>query len=611
LILGAILLASRTPCRAVDTVLESGDRDVTIRLDRTSIGLPARLALRLGAGDFNGDGRDDLAVASRNDAASFLDLIPGGDWPRDGLLTERSSLCFHLPLGSVDAPLPFFADVNGDGRDDLLVQASTGAVSLYWGRADVSGVIDAIGAPPDLRIRVPGLVTSFAAGDVDGDGRADVLFGWSVGHGRAYLLRGRDVFPAEVDVTDPAWATTFIGLDNGVFSGQFGASVALADVNGDGYADVVVSAPLVLSFKGEIDGFFGGPAPFPATWDLNVRPPSFRIQGGQAAAYSRLSAAADWSGDGRVDLLIALTPLESRLIDGSSLAEGTVRVVDATDADLPRISNSSLGEFHVLDFDGDGRTDLLNRGQGTQSRLRAYLSSSGTSFLTEDGGVRINHYSLTGAVGDFDGDGWSDVALGDYAVGATQGDPAQAAIFYGFRPLTEPAATFQSSGGARVRGTFAVNGEPAAMRIVGDVREPPSGLWVPFASERVLLLTGDAGAKEWRVTFRNRRGRESAGVTARWSVTSDGGLHVQRNRVAAGRSAAWDVSTGGGRFTAAVHTPSGGLVRRLADGDRGAGVWTLEWDGRNEAGESAAPGVYVLIVKTDDDVRRVKVLVDP
>jgi flagellar hook assembly protein FlgD len=62
---------------------------------------------------------------------------------------------------------------------------------------------------------------------------------------------------------------------------------------------------------------------------------------------------------------------------------------------------------------------------------------------------------------------------------------------------------------------------------------------------------------------------------------------------------------------AAVHDQSGSLIAGLMDRDLPAGVWPLEWDGKNESGRSVGLGVYYLVVEKDGKTEKRKILVRP
>jgi hypothetical protein len=138
-----------------------------------------------------------------------------------------------------------------------------------------------------------------AAGDVDGDGRADIITGSGAGNTHVKVFSG---------MSQTELRSFF------VFDPQFsgGVFVAGGDVNGDGFADIVVgadagSAPHVKVFDGRTGGLLHSFVPFAATFTGGAR-----------------VAAADLDGDGRHEILVgpgAGTTAQVRVFDGVSLTE--------------------------------------------------------------------------------------------------------------------------------------------------------------------------------------------------------------------------------------------------------------------------------------------------
>ena len=183
----------------------------------------AKLGARVdGGGDFNGDGYDDIIIGaygtnSRKGAAHIIFGGPSHAGSVDvGALGDRG---FSIFGAAADERLGFavasLGDVNGDGFDDMALSvakaangstAKAGAVYVLFGRADGFANIDLSSAtlPSNLVVALRGTSANQelglridAAGDVDGDGRADLLI--SDLNSNNFLVLGK-----ELGATPPA-----------------------------------------------------------------------------------------------------------------------------------------------------------------------------------------------------------------------------------------------------------------------------------------------------------------------------------------------------------------------------------------------------------------------
>ncbi|HKY31747.1 MAG TPA: thrombospondin type 3 repeat-containing protein [Candidatus Polarisedimenticolia bacterium] len=224
-----------------------------------------------GAGDVNGDGFDDLVVGAPGYITSFFGegrafLYLGG---ASGLAVSSA---WSPPGGQGDlrfgASVAGAGDIDGDGYDDLVI----GAPEYDNGEADEGAVFVFMGSPsgpaetPSLVLEGNQAGANFGAsvsgaGDVNGDGLADVIVGapffdnGEADEGRAYVHLGT---PAGLDPV-PAWV-----VESNQASARLGVSVASAgDFNADGVADVVVGATGydgVLTDEGRVYVHLGGPS---------------------------------------------------------------------------------------------------------------------------------------------------------------------------------------------------------------------------------------------------------------------------------------------------------------------------------------------------------------
>jgi flagellar hook assembly protein FlgD len=139
------------------------------------------------------------------------------------------------------------------------------------------------------------------------------------------------------------------------------------------------------------------------------------------------------------------------------------------------------------------------------------------------------------------------------------------------------------------------------MRLDGDGDPVLMNRWIPFQRSMRLSLTPGTGSRTVGVTFRNRFGRESSraqdtvtlgveGVATRplTTVIRRGGapIRIECQLTSSGHIKVW------------VMDRRGETIATLFDEERGAGLWPVDWDGRNGAGEPVAPGIYVLHIET-------------
>lgn len=177
----------------------------------------------LAAGQLNGAGAFDLAVgdvdaaASGRDLAGVIHVFFGGGLPALWDLSQQpASLTIYGPSASAGLGKVAVADVNGDGKPDL-VGRSASAVYVFFGPLS-GGVIDLATQPASLALTGLG-DGRLAAGDVDGDGKAELLVGSGA---QVLVLRGGTL----------GVMATFTGVN--------ASALEALDWNGDGKADLVI-----------------------------------------------------------------------------------------------------------------------------------------------------------------------------------------------------------------------------------------------------------------------------------------------------------------------------------------------------------------------------------
>jgi hypothetical protein len=309
------------PSRTVSVLLGDGDGTFQPHADYATGNFPISIA----SGDFNGDGKQDLVTANHDDDTVSV-LLANSD----------GTFLSHVDYASGSFPFSVVVgDFNGDGKKDIAV-ASVGdnSVSILLGNGDgtfSSRVAYATGPVPVF----------VAAGDVNGDGKLDLATANSGNNTVSVLLgNGDGTFGNHVDM--PA--------------GGAPLSIAVGDFNGDGNGDLAVAdgglncgkfscsaGSLIAILQSNGDGTFQPAVTFPS------------------ATGPQWIAIGDFNADGKRDLAVANSDIhtfEGLSFDGNTASifwgngDGTFR----PHLDYP----AAEGAFAVAvaDLNGDHRDDL-------------------------------------------------------------------------------------------------------------------------------------------------------------------------------------------------------------------------------------------------------------
>jgi hypothetical protein len=608
--------------------LNHKDQNVTLFNDETSDFGNGSGGL---AGDFDGDGRRDLAILfpSAGKVVVLLDVQQG---------LESTALLKSLIDARIMATSIIdwtVADLNGDKKDDFILLKSTSLlnnsardseIQVFWGRGAFPSTLDT----PDLRIvgkrAVYGCTPSLAVGDVNGDSFPDIVSALDNGT-RAYVFYGRGVFPSPViDLSVSTPSVTFT-RPTGSFA-EYKIPVMVADINGDNLNDIVLSfehaAPGGRTDAGEIDVVWGSTS-LPSQWDFGSTPANVRIWGTENNLRYRCVAAADFSGDHKADLILQYPYNNNFLLNGLAV-EGQSGVLDLKSGSSNSVVTTPLYMFGSMetfgDFDGDEKIDRFGDFKGNyNSTIGGTLTSDevamGPPFPSTPTFVVGSSHTIGGLFmsGDINGDGVSDLWLYGY-------DPDfyissylnTFYIFYGFRPLKNPTLQLQTRDldSRRIHASLRVDGNPTEMLFSGDITKDIKDHWIPYQPNYDLALTTDQGPKIVGVKFRNGLGRESRVVQQPLSLTvTELRMTAVTNRAGRGKKAAFDCRLPvPARVQARIYDNQGRLVRELVNEDAPAGLLTLEWDGTTVGGELSAPGTYYLTVEMNGRVERRPVLVE-
>jgi uncharacterized protein (TIGR03437 family) len=394
--------------------------------------ISATSSANVAAGDFNGDGKIDLAATSFgfDFSGGHVSIFFGNG---DGTFQSEQ---VRFPGTTADGIA--IGDLNGDGKTDLVftLAAYAGnpqAVMVAFGNGD--GTFSA-----GTQYVVAGEEVSI--GDANGDGIPDIIASGSVlfGDGKGnfptrhdYDVGGPLLFDFDGDgipdlISASGNAFIFSGPSSVVFGeggGKFagepasqnnGGKPILADFNEDGNLDIATLGQKAVNvLAGEGDGTFQPMYSYDTVTNLGMYPVSM--------------TAGDFNGDGHVDLAVAIYGGGEQGNVLLLLGDGHGKF-SLSDSEVPVVSPYGIA---TADFNGDGLLDLAIT-SGTDS------SSSGTvTILLGDGHGNFNSKSnfVSAPVpfglltGDFNGDGKPDLAITNQGVNGPSHPNANVSVFLG------------------------------------------------------------------------------------------------------------------------------------------------------------------------------------
>ncbi|MFO0690049.1 MAG: FG-GAP-like repeat-containing protein [Myxococcota bacterium] len=510
------------------------------------------------AGDVNGDGYEDV-ISSRGNvlgvgptAAYIHHGGPAGI--ANGSLASAATV---LTLSQVDTELKVASagDVNGDGYDDVLVGSAQynsgqgfleGVAFLYLGGP--SGVASGNESAAAARLEGDQTGAGFgksvaSAGDVNGDGYADVIVGapgydnGQLDEGAAFVFLG-----SATGIANGSPATAHARLESNQVRASMGGSVASAgDVNGDGRSDVIVGAGLyddgqldegaAFVFLGTALGIANGN---PLT--AHARLESDNDSGGAYAAGAYVAGLGDVDGDGFGDVGLGLPAYNFKrgavfvfkgsaagLVANGSPANASASLINPTLGGSPWDGNFGAG-LAAGDLNGDGYADLMvgaptySLGQAGEGAIFTYLGSASgiasggpsTSIVTlesnQPGTFTAEDIYTVGmgwalGVGDTNGDGFADLIAGLERYTVDQTEEGAVLVYRGgsrrfVRAAFEPADA--SVGGIINPGEMRGVGHGslyAVASVAGDVNGDGFGdviMSVPFADTQGVIDSGIA-----------------------------------------------------------------------------------------------------------------------
>jgi len=402
-------------------------------------------------GDVDGDGRDDVVITTT--------------WSPDEENNHKVFVFFQQSDGSLSAPRRFaypgadetglaVADLDGDGREEIIVGHFAGISVLRWSRRSAQATMHTQSYPGEV------WAVDVAVVDVDRDGHPDVFAqGWSEG-AVVYFGDGQGSFARRVQIPTPAdgWNDLEAG-----------------DLNADGHDDVVV-----ISGQGVTNAYVyynDGSDDLSPAIELDPNP--------EDSTFLGTVAIGDLDGDGRNDLVTAR--------DVSSLSLFRQLPTGSLAAAEPIAAGFSPGPMLATDMDGDGRDDLVamqGDGVGVYLQSAAGLGASTTYPVPSD--RQRNSQSL--ATGDLNGDGCQDVAIAGssanlLAVLLGEGCTARADLAINLGLTTSVVAVRLDNFGTAAAVSPVTTVELAVNSGSLGLGEPPAGCTIQSQSSRQARLS--------------------------------------------------------------------------------------------------------------------------
>jgi len=474
-------------------------------------------------------------------------------------------------------------DINKDGFDDVAVcSRGLGKTFIYLGAA----IMD---TTPDLTLR--GGMAVAGKGDVNHDGYIDIMTSDSR---NVYLYLGSGIMDSVADL--------IFHEEGGEY---FGGPIAfIPDFNGDGFSDILIGDITYLSYTGRVYIYLGGSlTDNQADWTKQGEAEWIYFAGGD------ISSLDDLNGDGYSDAIIGSgwypgNPYYNGMVQiyfGGAIPDTIcdVSTVGAKSANLFGNSVSSLG-----DVNGDGYPDIL---VGAKGGNFAHIYYGGPSIDTIPDVIMLGDSLLdrgfgfaVACAGDINGDGYSDVIIGDPDAYGYMG---WVRIYLGGPDMDgKPDVTIVGHVsdfyfGQSVSSAGDVNRDGYDDVIIGS---PPFHYWLEDYWGRAVIYAGNGQLTSVEETEPQRLSLPQSCVLYQNYPNPFNNSTVIRYSLSLSKPTFVEL---------VVYNLTGEEVRVLVKQSQQGGSYETIWDGKDDTGKEVSSGLYYYELRLEDGFRWVKKLI--
>jgi len=320
-------------------------------------------------------------------AIPFIPTFPGG--------VALSSSGFFPKMDFVTGDLPYgvaIGDLDGDGKPDFVVTNNAdSSISIFRNTGTGDSLSTSTFAPPVILTTGRG-PWGIAVADIDGDGKLDIV----VSNGNGGTISVFRNAGSSGSITASSFAPRVDFATGGGGGGGYG--IAIADLDGDGKPDVVVTNHFAnsISILRNTSGI--GSVAFAATVDLSTGAIPYGV------------AVGDLDGDGKPDIVVANSGIDSLSIFRNTSSSGSISAASFA----PKISLPASGTpdaVALVDVNADGKPEIVSANT-SDSTLSVFQNNSTSGSLSFAAAVdfKLNSAPNSIALGDFNGDGLPDIA---------------------------------------------------------------------------------------------------------------------------------------------------------------------------------------------------------